>query len=117
MIQGGGFTASMKQKQTREPIKNEAANGLKNEAYTIAMARTNNPHSATAQFFINSVNNDFLNFKSESLSGWGYAVFGRVVEGTNVVDQIGKVATKNSAGHSDVPADDVIIQSIELMED
>ncbi len=109
MIQGGGFEPGMKQKPTRDPIQNEANNGLKNDRYTIAMARTSAPHSASAQFFINGTDNDFLNFKSESPSGWGYAVFGKVTEGTEVVDQIEKVKTGNRGGHGDVPLEDVTI--------
>ncbi len=109
MIQGGGFLPGLKQKPTREPIANEANNGLTNDHYTVAMARTGAPHSASAQFFINTTDNDFLNFKSESPSGWGYAVFGKVVEGTDVVDQIGKVRTGRSGGHDDVPLEDVLI--------
>jgi peptidyl-prolyl cis-trans isomerase B (cyclophilin B) len=109
MVQGGGFEPGMKQKPTRASIKNEANNGLKNDKYTIAMARTSDPHSASAQFFINGTDNDFLNFKSESGSGWGYAVFGKVVEGQAVVDQIEKVKTGNKSGHGDVPLDDVVI--------
>ncbi|RTL33244.1 MAG: peptidyl-prolyl cis-trans isomerase [Burkholderiales bacterium] len=111
MIQGGGFDAQMNQKPTEAPIQNEANNGLKNDKYTLAMARTNAPHSATAQFFINTVQNDFLNFKSESPSGWGYAVFGKVVEGTDIVDKIGTVKTgRGPGGHSDVPVEAVVIQ-------
>jgi peptidyl-prolyl cis-trans isomerase B (cyclophilin B) len=109
MIQGGGFEAGMKQKATKGEIKNEANNGLKNDKYTIAMARTSAPHSASAQFFINGAKNDFLNFTSESGSGWGYAVFGKVVAGTEVVDQIEKVRTGNKGGHGDVPLEDVVI--------
>ena len=109
MIQGGGFESGLKQKPTRDPIQNEANNGLKNDRYTIAMARTSAPHSASAQFFINGTDNDFLNFKSESPSGWGYAVFGKVTEGTEVVDQIEKVKTGNRGGHGDVPLEDVTI--------
>ncbi|MFG6466126.1 peptidylprolyl isomerase [Roseateles sp. BYS87W] len=110
MIQGGGFDASMSQKPTDAPIQNEANNGLKNAKYTLAMARTNAPHSATAQFFINTVDNGFLNFQSESPSGWGYAVFGKVVEGQDVVDKIEKVRTGRSGGHSDVPVDAIVIE-------
>lgn len=110
MIQGGGFTADMDQKATDAPIQNEANNGLKNAQYTIAMARTNAPHSASAQFFINTVNNDFLDFKSESPSGWGYAVFGKVVAGAEVVAEIEKVATGNKNGHGDVPKEAVVIE-------
>ena len=109
MIQGGGFEPGMKQKATQAPIENEANNGLKNDRYTLAMARTNAPHSATAQFFINATDNDFLNFRSESAQGWGYAVFGKVVQGTEVVDAIERVATGRKAGHDDVPTEDVVI--------
>ncbi|MFT3857128.1 MAG: peptidylprolyl isomerase [Aquabacterium sp.] len=109
MVQGGGFEPGMKQKPTKDPITNEANNGLKNDHYTVAMARTSAPHSASAQFFINSTNNDFLNFKSESPSGWGYAVFGKVVAGTEVVDQIEKVKTGRKGFHDDVPLEDVVI--------
>jgi peptidyl-prolyl cis-trans isomerase B (cyclophilin B) len=115
MIQGGGFAQGMQQKPTREPIANEASNGLKNQKYTLAMARTNAPHSATAQFFINTVDNDFLNFKSESPQGWGYAVFGRVTTGTEVVDAIEKVSTGRKGPHDDVPQEDVLIlKAVEL---
>ena len=109
MIQGGGFEPGMKQKPTQAPIRNEANNGLKNDHYTLAMARTNDPHSATAQFFINATNNDFLNFKAESGSGWGYAVFGKVVAGSEVVDAIEQVKTGRSGFHDDVPLEDVVI--------
>jgi peptidyl-prolyl cis-trans isomerase B (cyclophilin B) len=109
MIQGGGFEPGMKQKPTGSTIRNEASNGLKNTKYTLAMARTSEPHSATAQFFINAADNDFLNFKSETPQGWGYAVFGRVVSGQDVVDAIEKVRTGNRGGHADVPLDDVTI--------
>jgi peptidyl-prolyl cis-trans isomerase B (cyclophilin B) len=109
MIQGGGFEPGLKQKPTKGEIENEANNGLKNDKYTIAMARTSAPHSASAQFFINGTNNDFLNFKSESPSGWGYAVFGKVVSGTEVVDQIEKVKTGRKGFHDDVPLEDVVI--------
>jgi len=111
MIQGGGFEPGMKQKSTQAPITNEANNGLKNDHYTLAMARTSAPHSATAQFFINTTDNGFLNFKSESAQGWGYAVFGKVVSGQDVVDAIEKVATGNRGGHGDVPSEDVVIVS------
>ncbi|MFT3960256.1 peptidylprolyl isomerase [Propionivibrio sp.] len=114
MIQGGGFEPGMKQKPCKTPIKNEADNGLKNDAYTIAMARTGDPHSATAQFFINVADNDFLNFKLPSGNGWGYCVFGKVVEGTDVVDKIKGVKTGNSGFHQDVPKDDVIIERAEV---
>ena len=110
MIQGGGFEAGMKQKPTDAPIQNEASNGLKNDTYTLAMARTSDPHSATAQFFINVANNDFLNFKSQTPQGWGYAVFGKVVAGTEVVDKIKGVKTGRSGFHDDVPLDDVVIE-------
>jgi peptidyl-prolyl cis-trans isomerase B (cyclophilin B) len=110
MIQGGGFEPGLKQKPTKDPIVNEANNGLKNDHYTVAMARTSAPHSASAQFFINSTNNDFLNFKSESPQGWGYAVFGKVVGGTEVIDQIEKAKTGRSGFHDDVPVEDVVIQ-------
>jgi peptidyl-prolyl cis-trans isomerase B (cyclophilin B) len=109
MVQGGGFEAGMKQKPTAETIKNEANNGLKNNHYTLAMARTSAPHSASAQFFINTTDNDFLNFKSESASGWGYAVFGKVIGGKEVVDAIEGVKTGNRGGHGDVPLEDVVI--------
>ena len=110
MIQGGGFTADMQQKNTRAPIRNEAANRLPNQRGTIAMARTPNPHSATAQFFINTKNNDFLNYKGKTPQGWGYAVFGQVVEGMDVVDRISKVKTVTRGRHRDVPAEPVFIR-------
>jgi peptidyl-prolyl cis-trans isomerase B (cyclophilin B) len=109
MVQGGGFEPGLKQKPTQGEIQNEANNGLKNDKYTIAMARTSAPHSASAQFFINATNNDFLNFKSESPQGWGYAVFGKVVAGTEVVDAIEKVKTGRKGFHDDVPLEDVVI--------
>ena len=112
MIQGGGFEPGMKQKPTTAQIKNEANNGLKNTTGTIAMARTNDPHSATAQFFINVADNDFLNFKSESPQGWGYAVFGKVTDGMDVVNKIKGVKTGTSGFHQDVPKEDVVIQSV-----
>ena len=115
MIQGGGFEPGMKQKKTHSPIQNEAANGLKNEAYTIAMARTADVHSATAQFFINVTNNGFLNYKFSSPQGYGYCVFGKVVEGQDVVDKIKKVRTGDCAGHQNVPLEDVIIQKAEII--
>jgi peptidyl-prolyl cis-trans isomerase B (cyclophilin B) len=111
MLQGGGFEPGMKQKPTRAPIRNEATNGLKNRHYTVAMARTSDPHSATAQFFINATDNEFLDFKSESAQGWGYAVFGRVIEGIDVVDRIEKVRTGRKGFHDDVPLDDVVIET------
>jgi peptidyl-prolyl cis-trans isomerase B (cyclophilin B) len=110
MVQGGGFEPGMKQKPCGAPIDNEAGNGLRNEKYTLAMARTNAPHSATAQFFINATDNGFLNFKSESPQGWGYAVFGKVSAGTEVVDAIERVSTGRRGGHDDVPLEDVVIQ-------
>ncbi|SDO01509.1 peptidyl-prolyl cis-trans isomerase B (cyclophilin B) [Rhodoferax sp. OV413] len=110
MVQGGGFEPDMKQKGTDAPIDNEANNGLKNDNYTVAMARTNDPHSATAQFFINVANNGFLNHTAISASGWGYAVFGKVVSGAEVVDAIKAVKTGNKGGHGDVPVEDVIIE-------
>lgn len=115
MIQGGGFEPGMKQKKTQAPIQNEAANGLKNEAYTIAMARTADVHSATAQFFINVTSNGFLNYKSSSPQGYGYCVFGKVVEGQDIIDKIKKVKTGDYAGHQNVPLDDVIIQKAEVI--
>lgn len=111
MIQGGGMLPGMEQKPTNATIQNEANNGLSNDAYTIAMARTPNPHSASSQFFINVNDNHFLNFSSETSQGWGYCVFGRVVKGQKVVDKIKQVATGNKAGHQDVPVEDVIIKS------
>ena len=116
MIQGGGYTTDMKEKgKTSAPITNEADNGLKNDKYTIAMARTSDPHSATAQFFINVKDNDFLNFTSPTPSGWGYAVFGAVTEGFDVVDAIEKVKTSRSGFHQDVPADAVVIEKAEML--
>ncbi|MDX9950936.1 MAG: peptidylprolyl isomerase [Methylophilaceae bacterium] len=115
MIQGGGFEPGMSQKATKAPIKNEANNGLKNSIYTIAMARTPNPDSASSQFFINVNDNDFLNFSAPTAQGWGYCVFGKVVEGTEVVDAIRKVKTGNRAGHQDVPVEDVIIERAEVV--
>ena len=109
MIQGGGFGPGMKQKGTDAPIQNEASNGLKNDKYTLAMARTSVPHSATAQFFINVASNEFLNFKSETPQGWGYAVFGKVTAGTDVVDKIRAVKTGRRGGHDDVPMEDIVI--------
>ena len=109
MVQGGGFEPGMKQKSTKGEIQNEANNGLKNDKYTVAMARTSAPHSASAQFFINGTDNDFLNFKAENAQGWGYAVFGKVVAGTEVVDAIEKVKTGRKGSHDDVPLEDVMI--------
>ncbi|WP_085663668.1 MULTISPECIES: peptidylprolyl isomerase [Pseudomonas] len=116
MIQGGGFEPGMSQKKTRASIQNEADNGLKNKKYSIAMARTMEPHSASAQFFINSSDNDFLNHSSKNVQGWGYAVFGEVIEGREIVDAIEKVATGSKAGHQDVPKDDVVIEKAEIVE-
>ncbi len=110
MVQGGGFEPGMTQKPTDAPIDNEANNGLKNDMYTVAMARTQAPHSATAQFFINVADNGFLNHTAPSLQGWGYAVFGKVVKGTEVVDQIRGVKTGRSGFHDDVPKEDVVIE-------
>ena len=110
MVQGGGFAVDMKQKPTDGEIENEANNGLKNDNYTVAMARTNAPHSASSQFFINVSNNGFLNHTAPSPSGWGYAVFGKVVSGTEVVDKIKVVKTGSKGGHSDVPVEDVVIE-------
>jgi peptidyl-prolyl cis-trans isomerase B (cyclophilin B) len=116
MIQGGGFDTEMTQKATGKPIENEADNGLKNDFGTIAMARTNDPHSATAQFFINVKDNDFLNHRGKNAQGWGYAVFGRVTEGTEVLDKIRGVRTSSRKGHQDVPTDPVIIESVLVIE-
>jgi peptidyl-prolyl cis-trans isomerase B (cyclophilin B) len=115
MIQGGGFEPGMKQKATQAAIKNEAANGLKNEKYTVAMARTNDPHSATAQFFINVKDNDFLDHTAPTPQGWGYAVFGKVVEGQEVVDAIEGVKTGKRGFHGDVPLEDVVIERVEVV--
>ena len=117
MVQGGGFDTDMRQKGTNTPIQNEANNGLKNNRGTIAMARTMDPHSATAQFFINVSDNDFLNFSGENMQGWGYAVFGRVVEGEDVLDKIRVVPTGNQAGHQDVPNDPIVIESVTVLSD
>ena len=116
MIQGGGFDSNMKQKSTRETIKNEANNGLSNKLGTIAMARTMEPHSASAQFFINVKDNAFLDHSAPTTQGWGYTVFGEVVEGMDVVDAIKSVATTSKGGHQDVPRDDVIIEKAEIVE-
>jgi peptidyl-prolyl cis-trans isomerase B (cyclophilin B) len=115
MIQGGGFEPGMRQKATRAPIENESANGLINDHYTVAMARTSAPHSATAQFFINATNNGFLN-KAQSQDGWGYAVFGKVTAGKDVVDAIEKVKTGRSGGHGDVPVEEVLIQRATVLD-
>ncbi|MBU3904350.1 MAG: peptidyl-prolyl cis-trans isomerase [Gammaproteobacteria bacterium] len=114
MIQGGGFEPGMKQKKTNDPIKNEAANGLKNDKYTIAMARTGDPHSASSQFFINTKNNSFLDYPGQD--GWGYCVFGKVVEGMDVIDAIAKVKTGSSGFHQDVPKEDVVIIKAEVVQ-
>jgi peptidyl-prolyl cis-trans isomerase B (cyclophilin B) len=116
MIQGGGFDANMQQKPTAEPIENEADNGLTNDRGTIAMARTMDPHSATAQFFINVKNNDFLNHSGKNMQGWGYTVFGRVISGDDVLDKIRAVSTGNLAGHQDVPTESVIIESVAVVD-
>ncbi|NYT81490.1 peptidylprolyl isomerase [Alcaligenaceae bacterium] len=116
MIQGGGFEVGMKQKQTHAPVENEANNGLKNNRYTLAMARTADPHSATAQFFINVADNDFLNFTSPTPNGWGYAVFGKVVEGTEIVDKIKTAKTGNKGFHQDVPAEDIVIEKATVVD-
>lgn len=110
MVQGGGFEPGMKQKSTRDQIENEADNGLKNDLGTLAMARTSDPHSASAQFFINIKNNDFLNHSSKTMQGWGYAVFAKVVDGLDVVNAIKAVKTTSAGGHQDVPAEDVIVE-------
>ena len=115
MVQGGGFEPGMKQKPTRAPVKNEATNGLKNDRYTVSMARTNDPHSASAQFFINLKDNDFLNHTAPTPQGWGYCVFGKVVEGQDVVDRIKAVKTGRSGMHQDVPQQDVIIERAEVV--
>lgn len=116
MIQGGGFDQNMKQKGTRASIQNEADNGLPNNKYSIAMARTQEPHSASAQFFINASDNDFLNHSGKNIQGWGYAVFGEVIEGADVVKAIEGVATGSRSGHQDVPKDDVVIEKAEIIE-
>ena len=116
MIQGGGFTTDMEQKPTQAPVDNEANNGLKNERGTIAMARTQDPHSATAQFFINVQDNDFLNHTGENMQGWGYTVFGKVTQGEAVLDKIRSVQTGSQGGHQDVPTDPIIIESISVTE-
>ena len=116
MVQGGGFEPGMRQKDTAAPIKNEATNGLRNNKYTVAMARTSDPHSATAQFFINVADNDFLNHTAPSGQGWGYCVFGKIVEGQDVVDKIRTVRTSRSGGHQDVPEEDVLIERVEIAD-
>ncbi|MFZ5558046.1 MAG: peptidylprolyl isomerase [Pseudomonadota bacterium] len=117
MIQGGGFEPGLKQKPTRDPIRNEADNGLKNERYTVAMARTQDPHSASAQFFINIADNKFLNYSAPTRQGWGYAVFGRVIRGQDTVDKIKAVKTGNRGPYGDVPVEDVVIQSAAVLGD
>jgi len=114
MIQGGGFEPGMRQKPTRGPIKNEADNGLKNDRYTVAMARTSDPHSASSQFFINVSDNGFLNHTAPNANGWGYCVFGKVVEGKEIVDKIKGVKTGKRGGHADVPVEDVLIERAEV---
>ncbi|MCK5092395.1 MAG: peptidyl-prolyl cis-trans isomerase [Gammaproteobacteria bacterium] len=117
MIQGGGFEPGMNQKETRDNIKNEADNGLENDIGTIAMARTPDPHSASSQFFINAKNNSFLNYSSPTPNGWGYCVFGKVTSGMDIVEKIENVATGSGSGHQDVPVEDVIIESVTVLED
>lgn len=112
MIQGGGFDTNLQKKETRKPIENEANNGLENQAFSVAMARTNDPHSATSQFFINVKDNNFLNYKASTSSGWGYAVFGKVVKGTTVINKIKQVATKTNGPHQNVPIENVIIEDV-----
>ncbi len=116
MVQGGGFDQDFNQKPTKSPIKNEANNGLKNDVGTVAMARTQDPHSASSQFFINIKDNDFLNFSAETMQGWGYAVFGKVVDGMDVVNQIKGVKTGNKGFHQDVPLEPVIIETAEVVK-
>lgn len=115
MIQGGGFDLEFKQKPTMSPLENEADNGLSNDPGTIAMARTNDPHSATSQFFINTSENSFLNYKSRSTQGWGYCVFGKTTDGLDVIDKISSISTSKRNGHQDVPAEDVIIKTITVV--
>jgi peptidyl-prolyl cis-trans isomerase B (cyclophilin B) len=117
MIQGGGFDTDMQQKVSGDPVENEADNGLKNDFGTVAMARTSDPHSATAQFFINVKDNDFLNHSGKNMQGWGYTVFGKVTEGSEVLDKIRAVPTASRKGHQDVPADPVIIESVVIVEE
>ncbi len=116
MIQGGGFDTDMQQQACGDPVDNEADNGLKNDFGTVAMARTTDPHSATAQFFINVKDNDFLNHSGKSMQGWGYTVFGKVIEGAEVLDKIRAVATGSSNGHQDVPVDPIIIETVEIVD-
>ena len=117
MIQGGGFNETMKQKETREPIQNEADNGLLNDIGTLAMARTNDPHSASSQFFINVADNNFLNHTGKNVQGWGYAVFAKVIEGMEIVNKIKAVPTGNSGPHSDVPTETVFINGVSVSDD
>ena len=117
MVQGGGFESAMRQKSTRDQIKNEADNGLKNVIGSIAMARTADPHSASAQFFINVADNDFLNFRAPTRDGWGYCVFGKVTAGMDVVTEITKVATGNTGGHGDVPLEEILVTSASLVDE
>jgi len=117
MIQGGGFDTEMQQKPCGDPVENEADNGLKNDFGTVAMARTMEPHSATAQFFINVKDNDFLNHSGKNMQGWGYTVFGKITAGSEVLDKIRAVPTTSRSGHQDVPTDPVIIESVEIVED
>ena len=117
MVQGGGFDENMKQKPTKDPIENEADNGLKNDTGTLAMARTNDPHSATTQFFINVADNSFLNHSGKNTQGWGYAVFAKVTKGMDVVDKIKAVPTGSSGGHQDVPVDPVVIDKVTVEEE
>ncbi|MDG2048034.1 MAG: peptidylprolyl isomerase [Halioglobus sp.] len=116
MIQGGGFDADMQQQACGDPVDNEADNGLKNDFGTVAMARTTDPHSATAQFFINVKDNDFLNHSGKSMQGWGYTVFGKVIDGSEVLDKIRAVATGSSNGHQDVPVDPIIIEKVQIVD-
>ena len=116
MIQGGGFDTDMQQQACGDPVDNEADNGLKNDFGTVAMARTTDPHSATAQFFINVKDNDFLNHSGKSMQGWGYTVFGKVIEGAEVLDKIRAVATGSSNGHQDVPVDPIIIETVQIVD-
>lgn len=117
MIQGGGMDKDMREKQTRDPIRNEAQNGLSNDKYAIAMARTSDPHSASAQFFINTKDNIFLNFSAENVQGWGYAVFGKAVDGLDVIDKIEQLATTSRSFHDDVPVEPVVIEKAEVLTD
>lgn len=117
MVQGGGFTPDMAQKPTKDPVENEADNGVKNEMYTVSMARTMEPHSATAQFFVNVADNSFLDFRAKNPQGWGYCVFGKVVDGTDVIDKMRKVETGNFGFHENVPAESIVIEKAYEIED